>query len=195
MKSIHAPTYITNLLNLNDTTLAGPETLSLPQAHNIFTPEHAAIIRLNACRVRRFFSIHLSTDCSQANSVPAVFTNLISGYIEDIRELFEAKATIKNARLLQMAILRCLCFYTAAQYDSSIEKHSGAEDRSSMRIRKAEKVEEEKAVRDARYRRAEMEKDRQQGQKRMYAGVQKKGKGRRAVKGSRGGSSSSSESR
>lgn len=107
----------------------------------------------------------------------------MTGYIEDIRELFEAKAIVKNARLLQMAILRCLCFYTAAPYDRSIEKHSCAEDRSSMRIRRAEKVEEEKSIREARYRRAEMEKDRQQEQKKTYAGVQKKGKGRRGVNG------------
>ena len=118
---------------------------------------------------------------------------MLTGCIEDIRELFEAKATIKNARLLQMAILRCLCFFSAAQYDGSIEKHSGAEDRSSMRIRRAESEKEEKAIREARHRAGEMDKDRQREQKTMYAGVQKKGKGkvRRGVNGANSGSGSS----
>lgn len=197
MKSIPAPSYITNLLDLDDTILAGPETLSLPQASSIFTPEHAAIIRLNACRVRRFFSLHLNTDPDSEHAIPASFTNMMTFYIEEIRDLFKAKTSTKNARLMQMAILRCLNFYTAAQYDAIIERSSKDEDHSSMRMRKEEREEEEKTARLAREWAMGTERERQR-ELQMVGRVTKSGKGkgkqRKRSRGRRGGSGSKAES-
>jgi hypothetical protein len=210
MKSIPTPKYMPDLLNLDDTILAGPETLARPHANEIFTPTHAAIIRLNACRVRRFFSIHLTTDNDDTtnistNAIPAGFAEAMKASIADITDFFNAKNTIKNARLLQMAILRYLCFYAAGQYDCSIGKLQEPEDNSAMRLRRAERGEEEQEIVETRLWADAMEREtvREQTQmaerrekkeqrKTMYGGILKRSVGKNKSRRGASGITSSS---